>query len=123
VNINLEPVPSGPTLEELIADTAHGILMQTNKSWSIDDLRLNFQFGCELAWEIKGGKKVRLLKNPVYTGITPEFWQSCDAICGEGEWKVWGLPNCGKGEPPQTMHVAHGTAPARFRKVKIGSGK
>jgi TldD protein len=123
VNINLEPISSGPTLEELIADTAHGILMQTNKSWSIDDLRLNFQFGCELAWEIKGGKKVRLLKNPVYTGITPEFWQSCDAICGEGEWKVWGLPNCGKGEPPQTMHVAHGTAPARFRKVKIGSGK
>jgi len=123
VNINLEPAPGGPTLDELIADTKHGILMQTNKSWSIDDLRLNFQFGCEIAWEIKNGRKVRLLKNPVYTGITPEFWRSCDAICGESEWKVWGLPNCGKGEPPQTMHVAHGTAPARFRNVRIGSGK
>ncbi len=123
VNINLEPAPDGPTLDELIADTKHGILMQTNKSWSIDDLRLNFQFGCEIAWEIKDGKKVRLLKNPVYTGITPEFWRSCDAICGKAEWKIWGLPNCGKGEPSQTMHVAHGTAPARFRKVRIGSGK
>lgn len=123
VNINLEPAPGGHTLDELIADTKHGILMQTNKSWSIDDLRLNFQFGCELAWEIVDGKKKRLLKNPVYTGITPEFWRSCDAVCGEGEWKIWGLPNCGKGEPPQTMHVAHGTAPARFRKVRIGSGK
>ncbi|MCD5409054.1 TldD/PmbA family protein [Candidatus Bipolaricaulota bacterium] len=123
VNINLEPAPHGPTLEELIADTKHGILMQTNKSWSIDDLRLNFQFGCEIAWEIKDGKKVRLLKNPVYTGITPEFWGSCDAICGEGEWVIWGLPNCGKGEPSQSMHVGHGTAPARFRKVKVGSGK
>ncbi len=123
VNINLEPVPDGPTLDELIADTKHGILMQTNKSWSIDDLRLNFQFGCEIAWEIRDGKKVRLLKNPVYTGITPEFWRSCDAVCGPREWKVWGLPNCGKGEPPQTMHVAHGTAPARFRKVRVGSGR
>jgi TldD protein len=123
VNINLEPAPDGPTLEELIADTKHGILMQTNKSWSIDDLRLNFQFGCEIAWEITDGKKVRLLKNPVYTGITPEFWRSCDAICGKSEWKIWGLPNCGKGEPSQAMHVAHGTAPARFRKVRIGSGK
>ena len=123
VNINLEPAPDGPTLDDLIADTEHGILMQTNKSWSIDDLRLNFQFGCEIAWEIKNGKKARLLKNPVYTGITPEFWRSCDAICGESEWKIWGLPNCGKGEPAQTMHVAHGTAPARFRKVRVGSGK
>ncbi len=123
VNINLEPTPGGPTLEELIADTKYGILMQTNKSWSIDDLRLNFQFGCEIAWEIKDGKKTKLLKNPVYTGITPEFWRSCDAICGKSEWKIWGLHTCGKGEPPQTMHVAHGTAPARFRKVRIGSGK
>ena len=123
VNINLEPTPDGPTLDDLVADTKHGVLMQTNKSWSIDDLRLNFQFGCEIAWEIKDGRKVRLLKNPVYTGITPEFWGSCDAICGRNEWKVWGLPNCGKGEPPQSMHVAHGTAPARFRKVRVGSGK
>ena len=120
VNINLEPGEEALTLEELIADTEDGVYVCTNKSWSIDDLRLNFQFGCELAWEIKHGKRVRLLKNPVYTGITPQFWNSCDAICDRREWRIWGLPNCGKGEPPQLMHVAHGAAPARFRNIEVG---
>ena len=123
VNINLEPGEDDITLDDLINDTEDGILVATNKSWSIDDLRLNFQFGCEIAWEIKHGKRGRILKNPVYTGITPEFWGSCDAICGRREWRIWGLPNCGKGEPPQTMHVAHGAAPARFRKVEVGVKK
>jgi TldD protein len=123
ININLEPGKDGLSLEDLIADTKDGILVATNKSWSIDDLRLNFQFGCEIAWEIKNGKRVRMLKNPLYTGITPQFWNSCDAICGRGEWRIWGLPNCGKGEPPQTMHVAHGTAPARFRNIEVGVKK
>jgi len=121
VNINLEPGEEDLSLEDLIADTKDGIFMATNKSWSIDDLRLNFQFGCELAWEIKHGKRTRLLKNPLYTGITPQFWGSCDAICGRKEWKLWGLPNCGKGEPPQLMHVAHGAAPARFRGIEVGA--
>ena len=123
VNINLEPGEHDLSLEDLIADTKDGILVATNKSWSIDDLRLNFQFGCEIAWEIKHGKRVRMLKNPVYTGITPQFWNSCDAICGRSEWRVWGLANCGKGEPPQTMHVAHGVAPARFRNIEVGVKK
>ena len=123
ININLEPGEDGLALEDLIADTKDGILVSTNKSWSIDDLRLNFQFGCEIAWEIKHGKRVRMLKNPVYAGITPQFWSSCDAICGRSEWRVWGLPNCGKGEPPQTMHVAHGVAPARFRNIEVGVKK
>lgn len=123
VNINLEPGEQDLSLEDLIADTKDGILVATNKSWSIDDLRLNFQFGCEIAWEIKHGKRVRMLKNPVYTGITPQFWNSCDAICGRSEWRIWGLPNCGKGEPPQTMHVAHGAAPARFRNIEVGVKK
>ena len=123
ININLEPGEGELTLDDLIADTRDGILVATNKSWSIDDLRLNFQFGCEIAWEIKHGKRVRMLKNPVYTGITPQFWNSCDAICGKSEWRVWGLPNCGKGEPPQTMHVAHGAAPARFRNIEVGVKK
>jgi TldD protein len=123
VNINLEPGEDDITLDDLINDTEDGILVATNKSWSIDDLRLNFQFGCEIAWEIKHGKRGRILKNPVYTGITPEFWNSCDAICGKEEWRIWGLPNCGKGEPPQSMHVAHGAAPARFRKVEVGVKK
>ncbi|MFA9289292.1 MAG: TldD/PmbA family protein [Weeksellaceae bacterium] len=132
-NINLEPGnPStgsgqgqfspahGKSLEELIADTKYGIFMSTNRSWSIDDKRFNFQFGTEIAWEIKDGKLGRMLKNPTYQGITPEFWNSCDAICGPDEWTVWGTPNCGKGQPSQVMYTGHGAAPARFKKVKIG---
>ncbi len=117
-NINLEP--GEWELDNLIADTKDGFLLDMNKSWSIDDKRLNFQFGVEAAWEIKDGKKGRMYKNTVYTGITPEFWNSCDAVCNRNHWHVWGLPNCGKGEPMQTMHVAHGAAPARFRNVKVG---
>lgn len=117
-NINLEP--GNWTLPTLIADTKKGIYMSTNKAWSIDDKRLNFQFGCEAAWEIKNGKLGRMYKNPSYTGITPQFWQSCDAICDKDYWQIWGTPNCGKGEPTQLAHVSHGTSPARFRKVKVG---
>ena len=117
-NVNL--LPHQGTLEELIADTADGLLLATNRSWSIDNKRLNFQFGTEAAWEITGGKLGRLYKNPTYTGRTPEFWNSCDAVCGPAEWKLYGTPNCGKGQPSQTAHVGHGVAPARFRKVEVG---
>ncbi len=117
-NINLEPREG--TLAELIADTKEGVFMSTNRSWSIDDRRLNFQFGCEIAWEIKDGRLGRMLKNPTYTGITPEFWGSMDRICGAEEWRIWGTPNCGKGQPSQTAHVGHGCAPARFRNVRVG---
>lgn len=117
-NINL--LPGDWTLEEIIKDTKHGIYAATVKSWSIDDKRLNFQFGTEIAWEIEDGSITRMLKNPTYTGITPEFWNSCDAIAGEDDWHLWGVPNCGKGEPGQAAHVGHGVAPARFRKVRIG---
>jgi TldD protein len=116
-NINLEP---GTTpLADIIAGTKRGIFVDTNKSWSIDDLRLNFQFGCEVAYEIENGKLGRLLRNPVYTGITPEFWRSCDAVGDRASWQVWGLPNCGKGDPMQTMRVAHGAPAARFRNVEM----
>jgi TldD protein len=117
-NINL--LPNEGSLDDLLADVSDGIFMSTNKSWSIDDKRKNFQFGCEIAWEIKNGRLGRMLKNPRYTGITPEFWASCDAIAGPQEWKVYGTPNCGKGQPGQTMRVGHGTAPARFRNVHTG---
>lgn len=120
-NINLEP--GEWEYDDLIADTDNGILFDINKSWSIDDRRLNFQFGGECAWEIKNGKRGRMFKNPVYTGITPEFWNSCDAICNTNHWHIWGVPNCGKGEPAQTAHVAHGAAPSRFRNVKVGVSK
>lgn len=118
-NINLEPGPW--RLSDLIADTDRGIYMETNRSWSIDDRRLNFQFGVELAREIKGGKLGKLYKNATYTGITPQFWNSCDAVCSE--WTMWGTPNCGKGQPPQVAHVGHGAAAARFRNVRVGVGR
>src|SRR6266851_1628368 len=117
-NVNLEPGDS--SLERMIAETKDGVYMETNRSWSIDDKRLNFQFGTQLAYEIVDGKRGRLLKNATYAGITPEFWNSCDAVAGRSEWKVWGLANCGKGQPPQVAHVAHGAAPSRFQHVKVG---
>ena len=120
-NINLEP--GTWDFDDLVSDTANGILLETNTSWSIDDKRINFQFGTELAREIRNGKPGRIFKNPVYTGVTPVFWNSCDAVCNANYWQFYGTPNCGKGEPMQIMHVGHGTPPARFRNVKIGSSR
>jgi TldD protein len=117
-NINLEP--GEWTLEQMIADTEEGLFLTTNRSWSIDDKRINFQFGTEIGWEIKNGKLGEMVKNPTYTGITPRFWNSCDAIANRDHWQMWGTPNCGKGEPGQVAHVGHGTAPARFRNVQVG---
>lgn len=117
-NINLEP--GEVSLEELFASTEDGIYMEGIKSWSIDDRRFNFQFGCEIAWEVKNGKRGRMFKNPTYTGNTPEFWGNCDAIADKDDWHMWGVPNCGKGEPMQTITVGHGTSTARFRNVQIG---
>ena len=117
-NINLEP--GDWTLEKMIADTGEGLFLSTNRSWSIDDRRINFQFGTEIGWEIKKGKLGGMVKNPTYTGITPQFWNSCDAVANRDSWQMWGTPNCGKGEPGQVAHVGHGTAPARFRNVRVG---
>ncbi|HSP13248.1 MAG TPA: TldD/PmbA family protein [Thermoanaerobaculia bacterium] len=116
-NINLEP--GATPLADIIADTRRGIFIDTNKSWSIDDVRLNFQFGCEVAYEIENGRIGRLMKNPVYSGSTPDFWRSCDAVADRQTWRVWGLPNCGKGDPMQTMRVAHGAPAARFRSIEM----
>lgn len=117
-NINLEP--GDWTLDEIIRDTEKGIFVDTPKSWSLDDKRLNFHFGQEIAYEIKEGSLGKMLKNPAYTGMTPEFWRSCDACAGKDEWNVWGTPGCAKGEPVQVIHVGHGAAPARFRNIKVG---
>ncbi|HCP22512.1 MAG: TldD/PmbA family protein [SAR202 cluster bacterium] len=117
-NVSLEP--GNWTLDDLIADTDDGILMEMNRSWSIDDRRFNFQFGTEVGYEIKKGKLGKLLKNSTYTGITPEFWNSCDAVCNQDSWTMWGIPNCGKGQPGQIGHTGHGAAPARFRNVQVG---
>jgi len=121
-NINLVPRP-GMSLDDIVADTDDGLYLASNRSWSIDDRRLNFQFATEVAYEIKGGKKGRLFKNPTYTGITYEFWRSCDAVGDERSYVMLGTPNCGKGEPSQTGHVGHAVPGARFRDVQVGVGK
>jgi len=120
-NVSILPGEKPLSFDQLISDTDDGIYMETNKSWSIDDKRFNFQFGCEIGWEIKHGKRTRALKNPSYSGITTEFWNSLDAICSRDEWTLWGTPNCGKGQPQQVMGTGHGAAPARFRGIKVGS--
>ena len=119
-NINL--LPGDISYKELIESTEDGLLLCDNRSWSIDDKRLNFQFGTEIGWEIKNGKITGIVKNPTYMGITPEFWNSCDAVSDKNSWEVWGTPNCGKGQPGQTGRVGHGVSYARFRNVKVGVG-
>ena len=121
-NVSLLP-RDGMTLAQIIEDTDDGLYLVTNRSWSIDDRRLNFQFATELAYEVKGGKLGRMLKNPTYTGITPEFWRSCDAVADASSYRMFGTPNCGKGEPGQVGHVGHGVSGARFRDVQVGVGK
>ncbi|MEM2589208.1 MAG: TldD/PmbA family protein [Candidatus Bathyarchaeia archaeon] len=116
-NINL--LPGDYNADEIIEDTKEGVLMITNRSWSIDDKRINFQFGTEIGWLIKNGGIERMVKNPTYMGVTPQFWGSCDAV-SKDDWKMWGTPNCGKGVPGQVMYVGHGCGTARFRKVRVG---
>jgi TldD protein len=118
-NVSIEPGSAG-TLADLIADTGDGLYLETNRSWSIDDRRLQFQFATEVAREIRGGQLGRLLRNASYAGVTPRFWRGMDAVCSASEWRLRGLGNCGKGEPGQLMRVSHGAAPARFRDVEVG---
>lgn len=118
---NVSLLPGESTLEEVF-DAEHAIYMETNKSWSIDDKRYNFQFGCEIAWEIRRGRRVRMLKNPTYSGVSTAFWNSCQAIANRDHWVLWGVPNCGKGQPEQVMGTGHGASPARFGKVRVGGG-
>src|ERR1700722_1555174 len=118
---NVSLLPGKQTLAEVFGGAGHAIYMETNRSWSIDDKRYNFQFGCEIAWEIRNGKRVRMLKNPSYSGISTEFWNACAAIAGPEHWTLWGTPNCGKGQPEQVMGTGHGASPARFSGIKVGS--
>lgn len=111
--------PGKGSLASLIADTEHGYLVDFTKTWSIDDNRYNFQFTTEIGWKIEKGKITGIVREPTYYGITPEFWGSCDRICGSEEWTYFGTFNCGKGEPGQAMHLSHGVAPARFRNVVV----
>lgn len=119
---NLSLLPGSVPFEHLFDDVGDGIYMESNRSWSIDDRRLNFQFGCEIGWEVKNGKRGRMLKNPTYAGMTPRFWNACDAVADERSWFAWGTPNCGKGEPMQTGRTTQAAAPARFRGIEVGAG-
>jgi TldD protein len=118
---NVSLLPGEQTLDEVFGGISQAIYMETNRSWSIDDKRYNFQFGCEIAWEIRDGRRVRMLKNPTYSGITTEFWNACAAIANREHWVLWGVPNCGKGQPEQTIGTGHGASPARFSDIKIGA--
>ncbi len=116
-NFCLAPV-SG-SLGDLIKSTEYGYYIDYTKTWSIDDNRNNFQFTTEIGWFIKDGEIKHIVKEPTYWGITPEFWNACDAICGPEEWEYHGTFNCGKGEPGQAMHLSHGVAPARFKNINV----
>lgn len=118
---NIMLAPGEGTLDSIIADTKDGgVVMEAINSWSIDDHRLNFQFGPQIAWDIKNGKRGKIYKKPTYTGITPQFWGSLDRVAGPEEFVVWGTPNCGKGEPEQAGRTAHACSHARFRNVSVG---
>ena len=111
--------PGKGSLNDLIKETEKGYLLDFTKTWSIDDNRNNFQFTTEIGWKIVDGEIVGIVREPTYFGITPEFWNSCDRICGAEEWEYQGTFNCGKGEPGQSLHLSHGVAPARFRHVVV----
>ncbi len=116
---NLSLSPGKGSKEDLISRVEDGIYMETNRSWSIDQKRYNFQFSCEIGWKIENGERTHMIKNPSYTGITPDFWSSCEAVAGKEEWDLWGLTNCGKGEPGQRARMSHGASPALFRDVRV----
>ncbi|MDX6221676.1 MAG: TldD protein, partial [Frankiales bacterium] len=112
-NVSLEPREGDQA--SIVADTTDGVLLVTNRSWSIDDRRDNFQFGVEAAYEIHNGRLGRLYRNGSYAGRCVDFWRSCDALGGPEDWLTWGVPNCGKGQPGQVARVGHGASTGRFR--------
>ncbi|HXS51508.1 MAG TPA: TldD/PmbA family protein [Usitatibacter sp.] len=119
-NLNVEPGES--TLDELIASIDHGVMMRTNVSWSIDDSRNKFQFGCEWGRMIRGGKLAEVVKNPNYRGISATFWRSLSGVGDESTFQVMGTPFCGKGEPSQVLRVGHASPACRFSNVDVFGG-
>ena len=117
-NTNL--LPGKGTLKQLIEDTEEGFLLDNELSWSIDEMRLDFQIGAEAGYRIQKGKIKGLVRFPFYHGNTIDFWRSCDRVAGQGEWDFWGFPDCGKGGPYQEAFTGHGLSPARFRNVFFG---
>ncbi len=119
-NINLEPGEG--SLAGLVAQVERGVYMETNRSWSIDDSRNKFQFGCEYAREIKDGRLGRVLRNPNYRGISSAFWRSLKGVGGPETWEIAGTPYCGKGEPNQAVKVGHATPACLFAQIDVFGG-
>ncbi len=122
-NLYLLPGEKELSPSQLISDTEDGVYIQGQGSFSIDQHRVNFQFGGDFFWEIKNGKLHRPLKKILYRSSNPEFWNSCDAICDKRYWKPFGVTNCGKGQPMQSARMTHGSSLARFRNIKVGGSK
>ncbi len=119
-NINVEPGES--SLDELVASVEHGVLMRTNRSWSIDDSRNKFQFGCEVGQRIENGELKEIVKNPNYRGISATFWRSLSGVGDASTLEVLGTPYCGKGEPNQIIRVGHASPTCRFTGVDVFGG-
>ncbi len=119
-NLNLEP--GGTTFEDLVRGIERGVLMDTNRSWSIDDRRNKFQFGCEFAAVIRDGAVRETVRNPGYRGVSANFWRSLAAVGDPSTWRIMGLSTCGKGEPNQTIHVGHAAPACVFREVEVFGG-
>lgn len=119
-NINLEPGDS--SREEIIAGIEDGIYMEANRSWSIDDQRYKFQFGCEYAKRIRHGALAETLRNPNYRATTPQFWNSLAKVGNRQSWQAFGTPYCGKGEPNQVIRVGHGAPVCAFADIEIFGG-
>ena len=111
--------PGQGSTDELLQRMGDGYYIDSNRSWSIDSQRLSFQFGTEVAWEVRGGKKTRLVRDFSYGGITPQFWGSVEAVAGPEEFRTFGMP-CGKGEPKEWGFLSHGASPTLVRDVRIG---
>jgi TldD protein len=122
-NLYLLPGTKELSPSELIAHTEDGVYIQGQGSFSIDQHRVNFQFGGDFFWEIKNGKLFRPVKKVIYKSCNPEFWNSCDAICDERHWRPFGVINCGKGQPSQSARMTHGAATARFRNIRVGGSQ
>ncbi|WP_455209670.1 TldD/PmbA family protein [Kaarinaea lacus] len=119
-NLNVEP--GSNTLQDLIGGIENGVMMDTNLSWSIDDSRNKFQFGCELGRVIKDGELQGIVKNPNYRGISATFWRNLAAVGDASTFEIWGTPNCGKGEPNQMVHVGHASPACVFNDVQVFGG-
>ncbi len=119
-NVSLRP--GSRSVPDLLSEVRQGIYLETNRSWSIDDRRLNFQFGTEVGRLIRHGEMQGYVRNPLYSGITPEFWGSLEATADASSWHLWGIPNCGKGQPGQVARVGNGAPWGLFRKVQVGGG-